>query len=141
MSEEMPSVIEFSEDVSTAEAPPALPAGEYEAEIRKAEVKVSANSGNRYASVHFMIPPEQYPADYDASAAADGKTIVYNMVTLEDNPTARFRLRKFVESIGAKGGKQIDVNDWIGLTCVLEVQPTEWEGVPREEIRKVKEKA
>ena len=140
MSEEMQSIVEFSEDVSTAEAPPALPAGEYEAEIRKAEIKISNSTGNRYASVTFVIPPEQYPADYDVSAAADGKTISYNLVPLEDNPTSRFRLRRFIENIGAKGGKSVDVNDWIGLTAILEIQPGSWEGVPREEIKGVKEK-
>jgi hypothetical protein len=137
----MPSVIEFQDDVSTAEAPPALPAGEYEAEVRKAEQKVSQTSGYRYAAVTFHIPPEQFPADYDASAFPDGKTMTYNLVSLEDNPSSRFRLRKFIEAIGGKGGKQIDLNDWIGLSAVLELQPGEWEGVPREEIKRVKEKA
>ena len=141
MSEEMPSVIEFSDDVSTAEAPPALPAGEYVAEVRKAEQKTSNTSGNRYAAVTFHIPPEQFPADYDASSFPDGKTLTYNMVPLEDNPSSRFRLRKFIEAIGGKGGKSVDLNDWVGLDAVLEIQPGEWEGVPREEIKRVKEKS
>jgi hypothetical protein len=42
-----PSVIEFSEDVATAEAPPPLPVGQYPAEIRSAERKTSANSWQR----------------------------------------------------------------------------------------------
>lgn len=135
---DMPSVIDFSVDISKAEAPPLLPVGEYRATIKAAEAKVSANSGNTYASVTFNVDPDQFPADYDASIYPTGKTMAYNRVLLEDNPTANFRLRKFLEAIQAKGGKSINLNDWVGLEAVIEVDHSTFEDEDREEIKRVK---
>ncbi len=57
------SIIEYDTDLSEAEAPVPLPAGDYPAEIRSAERKTSA-AGNEYINVTFHISPEAYPADY-----------------------------------------------------------------------------
>jgi hypothetical protein len=117
-----PSVIEFSEDVATAEAPPPLPVGQYPAEVRSAERKTSA-AGNDYVRVQFFIAPEQYPADF-TDGNPDGMILDYNRVPVADNPSARFRMRKFCEAIGysPKGGK-VDLNEWIGNTATVDVSP------------------
>jgi hypothetical protein len=132
-----PSVIEFSEDVATAEAPPPLPVGQYPAEIRGAERKTGATSGKEYGRVQFFITPEQYPADFD-EGNPDGMVLDYNRVPVQDNPTARFRMRKFCEAIGytPKGGR-IDMNEWIGLTATVDIGHEEFEGVTRPVIKRV----
>jgi hypothetical protein len=129
------SIIEFSEDIANAEAPVPLPAGDYTAEIRAAEVKTSGK-GNEYFAVTFFIPPEQYPADY-TDGDPDGTTLGYNRLQKRDDTSGRYRVRKFCEAIGAKMGKKIDVNEWIGLTATVAVDNSEWEGEPRAEIKKV----
>jgi hypothetical protein len=129
------SILSFSEDISNAEAPAPLPAGEYTAEIRNAEVKIS-QKGNKYAAVQFYVPADQYPADF-VDGDPDGITLTYNRVVLEDTVQARHRIRKFCESIGAKTGREINLNDWVGLTATISVKVGEWEGEPRAEIDRV----
>lgn len=131
----MPSVVEFDDDISQAEAPVPLPVGDYQAEIRGATQKTSQN-GNPYASVQFFIPAEQYPADY-TEGEPDGSVLTYNRVSLQNTPASRHRLRKFGEAIGAPLGKKIDLNDWVGRTATVTVQHDTYEGEQRAAIGKV----
>jgi hypothetical protein len=133
---EMPSVIEFSEDIANAEAPVPLPAGDYQAEIRAATQKTSQTSGNPYASVQFFIPPEQYPADF-TEGEPDGMLLTFNRVSLQDTPASRHRLRKFCEAIGAPAGKKVDLNEWVGRSATVSVQHDTYEGEQRAAIGKV----
>lgn len=130
-----PSILQFSEDISNAEPPVPLPVGEYPAEIRGAEVKTS-QKGNRYVSVKFFVNPDSYPVDYQ-EGNPDGEILTYNRLVYDDSPRGRHRMRKFTESIGAKGGNEIDVNDWAGLTATLAVTEEEFEGEKRAVISKV----
>lgn len=137
---ELGSILEYSEDISDAEAPVALPAGDYPAKIVSAEVGTSQSSGKARVDVTFRIAPEDFPADYeDADSFADGKDI-HAYVSCEDTKASRFRMRKFVESIGAKAGGKIDVNEWIGKSAIVTIEQDEYEGVPRERFRKVEAK-
>lgn len=136
MSEDIVTIVEFSEDIAEAEQPEPLPEGEYAAEIMAAEIKESQR-GTRYAAVSFMISPDEYPADYPMENAPDGKMIVYRRVGMEDTPQARFMLRRFCEAIGSPMARQIDVSQWVSLYAKVHVQHGEWEGVVREEIDKV----
>lgn len=132
---EVPSVFSFSEDITDAPAPVPLPVGDYPVEIKGAEIKTS-QKGNRYVSVKFFVAPENYPADY-TDGNPDGEILNYNRLVLEDSPRGRHRARKFCESIGAKTGSDLDVNDWIGLTAVASVSEEEFEGEPRAVISKI----
>ena len=135
--DDIPSVMEFSEDIAGAEAPPVLPTAEYEATIRKTEVKIGQASGNRYVAVHFHIAVEDYPADYDVDNAPDGTTIIYRRVPFEDNAQARFRMRVFCEAIEAAMSRNIDVNDWIGLSSKVSIVHERYEGADRAAINRV----
>jgi hypothetical protein len=136
MSDELSSIIEFSTDLTKAEAPEPLPAGEYEAVIRSAEVRISQKD-TRYAEVRFNISPDQYPADYK-DGNPDGATIIYRRVSLEDNPQARWGTKRFIEAIGAPLGKKVNVSDWIGSDAVIEVSHETYEGVNRAVVNRVR---
>lgn len=137
MSEEMSSILEFSTDVGEAERPPLLPMGEYTGEIRGAEVKEGIASGKKYVAVMFYISPDEYPADFPAESRPDGISIVFRRVPGEDDDMSKFRLRKFMDCIGAKPGKAVDVNEWVGLSGRVRVVHEEYEGEPRETITAV----
>jgi len=138
MSEELPSIVEFSEDISEAEAPPPLPISDYEADIRSAVQKISTTSGNRYAEIGFHIDVDQFPADYDVENAPDGKLIMYRRLTLTDDRAGRYRVRMFCETIGAEPpSTKLDLAGWVGLRAKVSVDHSEYEGVTREEIAKV----
>ena len=137
MAEGLPSIITFSEDVSNAEAPKPLPAGEYPASIVGTEVKTSAK-GTNYVAVQFNINPEHFPADFaDAESYPDGIKLTYNRVPAEDNAVARSRMKEFCKAIGAPTSASIDVNDWVGLQAMLTLKVAPYEGVDRNEVAKV----
>lgn len=136
MANEMPSIIEFDEDISQAEAPVPLPVGDYPAEVRGATRKTSQNSGNEYAAVQFFISSDAYPADY-TEGEPDGAILTFNRVSLQNTPGSRHRLRKFLEALGAPAGKKIDLNDWVGRTAIVTVQHDTYEGETRAAIGKV----
>lgn len=131
------SIIEYDTDISEAEAPVPLPKGDYVAEVRGAEIKVSGK-GNEYVNVTFFIDPDQYPADY-TEGNADGMTFTYGRLSPENTTRARYGMKKFVEAIGAEGGRALDMNSWLGKTAVVTVVHEEYEGENRAKISKVKE--
>lgn len=140
MSEEFGSILDFSSDIGDAEAPAALAAGDYPMTITGADVGVSQGSGKRRVDVTFHIEPEDFPADYpDAESFPDGKDVHF-YVSVEDTAATRFRLRKFCEAIGAPMSSRLDVNEWVGKKAIGTIEQDEFEGVPRERIRKVEAK-
>lgn len=134
---DIPSVIEYNEDIDAAEAPPPLPLGDYPAEIRTAEIK-NSSKGNDYVNVTFYIAPESYPADF-TEGDPDGTTLSFGRLSPANTAKARFGMRKFKDAIGAPGGKTLDLNDWIGLNATVEIVHEDYEGMPQAKIKKVKE--
>lgn len=129
------SVVEFDSDISTAEKPKPLPAGVYKATIVGAEVKMS-KAGNRYASVTMKVSAEDYPADY-VEGNKEGTSLRYNRLVLENTAPAKYALRKFCQTVGLPMSTRIDVNEWIGSTCKIEVANSLYEGEPRAEIARL----
>jgi len=129
------SIIEFSEDLSNAEAPAPLPEQDYPFEIRAAEKKQS-NKGNDYLALTLFIAPESYPVDF-TDGDPDGSSLSYNRVQLEDNQRNRYRLRKFLEAVGAPLSSKIDLNGLVGLTGTVTVKHEEYEGETRAVAAKI----
>lgn len=134
--DEISSVIEYQEDIANAKAPAPLPVKKYHASIVEAKPMVSNAKGTKYAAVTFLIPSEQYPADY-TDGNADGTKIIYRRVSLEKNAMAIFGMSRFVKAIGAPTGHRIDMNDWIGREATVEVVHEPYEGQPRHSIKAV----
>ena len=131
------SILTFSEDISTAEAPDPLPMGTYPASIHSIEVKTSANSGNRYLDAVLRVQPDDFPADFNVENAPDGVLIHYRYVVVEDTPRARHNIRLFCEACGVAASKQINVNEFLGAEVQIEIVHGEYNGIVREEIRTV----
>lgn len=129
------SILEYDTDLGEAEAPVPLPVGDYPAEIRSAERKTSA-AGNEYINVTFHISPDAYPADY-TEGNEDGTILTFGRLSPENTQRARWNMKKFTEAIGAKQGKSIDLNDWIGLNAIVTVAHDTYEGETRPQIKKV----
>ncbi len=133
----MGSILEFTENLKDAEAPQSLPPSDYPGEVQSAELGLSNSSGKPRIDVTFRIKPEDFPADYvDAASFADGKVVHFYLAATDDK-ASRFRVRKFIESIGAKLGSKIDLNDWVGKNAMLTLGTDEYDGVERERILKV----
>ena len=130
------TIIEYSEDISDAEPPVPLPPGTYSASIRASEKRLNGKQTGYYAATTFFVSPDEYPADY-VDGNPDGTTIIYRRVSVEDNPMARFGMRTFCEAVGAKMGKNIDLNNFVGLEARIEITNEMWEGFPRHQINKV----
>ncbi len=137
MSEELGSILEYQETLANAEAPAALPAGDYPAEIVGATVGRSASSGRLNVKVDFIIKPEDFPADFeDAESYADGMTLS-TYVSAEPDKKSRFKMRQFCEKIGIKPTAKIDVNDFVGKRAQVKTSVEAYEGVDQTRIRSV----
>ena len=130
------SIMRFSQDIASAEAPPPLPARQYKAEVIGASVRPAASSGVNYLNLQFRIPAEEYPADYP-DGDPDGTVLYYNRVSTDDKPRNRYLMRRLMERIGGPLSQEIDCNALIGLTCNVEVVHQEYEGEMRASISKL----
>lgn len=131
-------IIEYAEDILTAEPPAPLPDGDYPFTVESVAKRESQTSGNEYFAIGIRIPVEAYPADYPVDNNPDGVLLTYNRVGPANNPRARYRMRKWLEAIGAPGGNAINPMDWIGLSGVAVVGVREYEGVDQNEVKSVK---
>lgn len=137
MAEELGSIIEYQEDLSKAEAPVPLPTGDYSAVIRQAEQRISQRD-TKYGAISFFIDAGQYPADF-TEGNPDGMVIVYRRLSFEENPQARYGARRFCEAVGAPMSKKLDLSEWVGLECTVEVTHESYEGVTRSVINRVRQ--
>lgn len=131
------SILEFSTDISEAEAPPPLPVGEYPATVESLETRTSSTSGREYLGVTLRVAPDDFPPDFDGTAYPDGVQLNYNRLFIEDNARNRYTMRKWCEALGAPMGKQIDPNDWIGMTLRVGINHRKWEDEDRPNVQKI----
>ena|SRR5215471_379790 len=130
------SIIEYGQDLNDATPPTPLPAGTYPAELIGCSEKVSNTSGNKYLNAVFRIHSENYPADY-IDGDPDGTEIHYNRIVVEDSGRGRFRMRQFLERIGAPLSNRVDLNTLIGMTATVEITHQEFEGEQRAQIARI----
>lgn len=130
------SILNYSQDLNTQEAPPPIPVGIYSAEITGAQKRVSNTSGREYLNIQVRIPPEQYPADYQ-DGDPEGVTLFYNRLQTADTPQARFAMKRFLQAVGAPISSKVDLMDLMGLTCNVEITHQEYEGEQRAQISRI----
>jgi hypothetical protein len=94
----MDAIFTFAADLRDAEPPKPLPPGEYLATISKTEVATSKNTGKLYARITFVVPTEQYPADYDVEQEPDGVRLSH-MLMIDNTPRTMYRWRTFLEDL------------------------------------------
>lgn len=130
----LPSVYEYSADVSTQEAPPPLPARTYPATCTGAKAQQSkSNPENVILALEFTIDPSAYPADYTETTDPTKLYYMRNVLN-KDDARSRFQLRRIAETMNVKVGRSLDVNDFVGKTVNLKIKNGSWQGVPRAEI-------
>lgn len=115
MSEEI-SMIDLGIDLSTVEKPEPLPVGTYRGVISEAVKATSATSGNDYLRQIIVVPPDEYPADYDVQNAPDGVKLRYFSIPLSvaGNRRAAYRLRSFLEKFGIPLTSSLDLSALVG---------------------------
>lgn len=131
------SLIQFSQNIADAEAPPPLPAGEYEGVCVGAVPGLSKSSGNPMLPLTYKIAADQFPADFDAGGA-DELTFVYNRLTTRDTAQDRFRMKNICLAHGVAMSNNIDANDFVGKRVKLVITiGKDLEGNDRSEIGKI----
>lgn len=131
------SMFDFTTDLETAEKPPLFPEGEYVAVVTKAEPKMKAETGNRWLDIYYKISPEQYPADYPAELAPDGKTVKLMSPQLNNDKRGTWNAAelKRAHGLSLKGG--ITANEFIGARAKVRVKHDTFNGVTREKVTSV----
>jgi hypothetical protein len=130
------SILNYSQDLATQDAPPPLPTGVYPAEVTAVQKRTSNTSGREYLNVQMRIAPDSYPADYP-DGDPEGTTLFYNRLLTADTPQARFQMKRFLQAVGASLSANVDLMDLIGLTCTVEITHQEYEGEMRSQISRI----
>lgn len=135
-SQSLPSILEYSDDVSTAEAPPPLPPRIYPAQVISATQKISQKSGNAYVALVVKVPADVYPVDHK-EGNPDGTTLSYNRVVINDTYEGRYRMRLLCEALGLKPSRTVDLNRMVGCACRVEVVNEPYDGVMRHQANAI----
>jgi hypothetical protein len=131
------SIMDFGQDLSTQEAPPLLPAGPYPAEIIGAIERQSKQSGSPYIDITFRIHSESYPADFP-DGDPDGIELHYMRLQADwTKPQNRWRMKRFLERVGAPLSSSVDLNDLVGRTATVEVAHGEWNEEAQLQINRI----
>jgi hypothetical protein len=131
----LPSILEYSEDVSAAEAPPPLPARIYPAQVVSATQKISKTSGNAYVALVVKVSADAHPVDYPGNP--DGTTLTFNRVVINDTYEGRWRMRLLCEALGVVPSRRVDLNKFVGAACRVEVTNEPYEGVMRHQANNI----
>lgn len=133
----MSSLIEFSQNIADAEAPPPLPPGEYEAVCVGAVPGISKSSGNPTLPLQYKVAKDQFPADFDAGGN-DELSFTFNRLTTRDTAQDRFRMKNVCLAHGVAMSNKIDPNDFIGCKVKLKiVTGKDLEGNDRADIQSI----
>lgn len=131
------SIMDFGQDLNNQEAPPLLPAGPYPAEIIGAQERQSKNSGSSFIDITFRIHSESYPADF-TEGDPDGIELHYMRLQADwSKAQNRWRMKRFLERVGAPLSSSVDLNDLIGRTATIEVTHGEWNEEAQLQINRV----
>lgn len=139
---DVPSYIEYSENIESAERPEPLPVGTYIGKITEAGIKKSKEKGNLYYYAVFTIEADALPADYveKMGATFEHMNLTHRIMGAADDPRGRWNTKRFCEAIGAPMASRIaPKEDWLGLEAALDVEhEPDLEGNPRPVVRRVK---
>jgi hypothetical protein len=138
MTEEVRTIVHFSEDISEATAPEPLPAGVYNATVSNAEIKTSSAKQTQYLSLTFRINPEDYPADYPIENAPDGVSVNYYGGSAEDDRQSRFRLKQLYQRLGLPlPGRSIDCNQFLHVSAQIQLKQEIYNDIPKNAVEKL----
>lgn len=138
MSDDLSPIMTFQSSIADAEAVPPIHVGVYPAVISAVEVKKSKKSENRYAAITLNISPDDYPADYANIGPSEGVVVSYNRLMVEDNPQARYRIKKFFISLGEDPpGREVNFMDLVGKPCRVKLKHSTFDGEVRAEVEAI----
>lgn len=130
-------IIELDGNLDETPEPELLPPGFYAAEVADVQVRQNQKGTGSYFSVKFMIPAENFPADYDVDNWPDGLPLYYNLLRVPTSADRRAKLniKRWMETLGLPTDvSTIDPSTWIGRPANVKVEHSTYEGVTRESI-------
>lgn len=107
------------EEVSSSFEP--VPAGNYEARIDSVEL-VTSQTNKPMLKVAWEITDGEFV----------GRKLFDNVVL-----TVPWKVKQYAEVAGIESGAELDTDDFVGAEGIVEVQVTEYNGEPRNAIKKV----
>lgn len=133
------NILELDMDLDSFEDFEALPNGEYPAEVRSAEQRMS-DKGNEYYYIVFNIHPDDFPADYAVENAPEGMNLVYARLQKPDPKNRRSitAVKNFYRALGLDlKTSVINPGEWEGKRAKLVVTRDEYQGEIRNGIKSV----
>jgi len=131
------NILELDMDLEEFDDFEPLPAGEYPAEVRSAEKRIS-DKGNEYYYMVLNIHPDDFPADYAIENAPEGMNLIYARLQV---PTAANRrsitaVKKFYRAIGLTLKTSIiNPGEWEGKKTKVLLGRSEYNGEDRNDVK------
>lgn len=133
------SILEYSIPIQDQERPPILPIGDYRATITGVELKHGKDSGRPYLNVKFTVGPDDQPADFvEEMGTGQPVNLFYMVFGAEDNPTSRFQMHQFCDTVGAPMAREIPIKQFLNLEARVSVEhQQDLHGNPQPRVRRV----
>lgn len=117
------SVLEFSEDIASAERPDPLPASQYAFTVVGATRHTSGSSGNETLKIDVEIGADAMPADFVEKYQVEKLSFSKYANVLKDTPQCRYNLRMLCQQLRlAMPSKSFDFSSLIGQTGKIEIK-------------------
>lgn len=132
-------ILELDFNLADAEDFENLPAGEYPASVKAADLRTS-DKGNEYYYTVITIDPKDYPADYDVANNPEGTNLIYArlMKPTSDNRRSITSMKKWYKAIGLDANTtSIDPSTWVGLRLKVLLGISQYNGEDRNEIKAI----
>lgn len=133
------NILELDMNLEAFEDFEPLPSGEYPAELRSAELRIS-DKGNEYYYLVFNIHPDDFPADYAVENAPEGMNLVYARIQKPDPKNRRSitAVKNLYRALGMDlKTSTINPGDWEGRRAKLVVDRSEYQGEIRNGIKSI----
>lgn len=100
----------------------AMPAGNYEARIAEAELTNAKSSGAPMVKVVWEISDGEFA----------GRKVFDNVVL-----NVPWKVKQYAEVVGIESGSELDTDAFVGSEAIIELSVEEYQGEPRNRIKKV----
>lgn len=128
-------IIELDVNLADAKPPVLLPKAYYEGEVRNITIKKSGK-GNDYYNIELLIPPDQFPANFDPENYPDGAMVYYNrLLTPGKDRRSVYNIKLWMEKLDLPTNtNKVDPNQWIGRPVKIKLDHNTYQGVTNMQV-------
>lgn len=111
----------YDESLEQAEAPDPLPENKYRGEITDVRIGQSQLSGKDQLIFTLVIPPENFPVDFNPENAPDGVRLLFYSRDVDGSRVGRYEMRRICEALKVPLTNRVRRSDFENKAVEIEV--------------------